>query len=230
MIEIMSASDRDYRLVLLRHGETAWSAARKHTGRTDIALTERGEAQARAAGKVVAGLGLSDPLVLTSPKRRAVHSAELAGLSDPRIDDDLVEWDYGDYEGLTTPQIRETAPGWTVFTGDVPGGESADAVGARADRVLESVAPALRLRDVVLVGHGHFSRVLIARWAGFPAREGRRFFLSTAAISVLGHDHQAATILAHNIVPPEAGRESDTEAGRESDTEAGRESDTEAGR
>ncbi|WP_245717037.1 acid phosphatase [Nocardia mikamii] len=226
----MSASDRDYRLVLLRHGETAWSAARKHTGRTDIALTERGEAQARAAGKVVAGLGLSDPLVLTSPKRRAVHSAELAGLSDPRIDDDLVEWDYGDYEGLTTPQIRETAPGWTVFTGDVPGGESADAVGARADRVLESVAPALRLRDVVLVGHGHFSRVLIARWAGFPAREGRRFFLSTAAISVLGHDHQAATILAHNIVPPEAGRESDTEAGRESDTEAGRESDTEAGR
>lgn len=215
MIEIMSASDRDYRLVLLRHGETAWSAARRHTGRTDIALTERGEAQARAAGKVVAGLGLSDPLVLTSPKQRAVHSAELAGLPDPRIDDDLVEWDYGDYEGLTTPQIRETVPGWTVFTGDVPGGESADAVGARADRVLESVAPALRTRDVVLVGHGHFSRVLIARWAGFPAREGRRFFLSTAAISVLGHDHQAATILAHNIVPPPAaGRESDTEASR----------------
>ncbi|NKY86761.1 acid phosphatase [Nocardia veterana] len=203
MIEIMSASDREYRLVLLRHGETAWSAARRHTGRTDIALTERGERQARAAATVLAGLDLSDPLVLTSPKQRAVRTAELARLPEPRIDDELVEWDYGEYEGLTTPQIRESTPGWTIFTGDVPGGESVDAVGARADRVLESVAPALRIRDVVLVGHGHFSRVLIARWAGFPAREGRRFFLSTAALSVLGHDHQARTILAHNLVPAE---------------------------
>ncbi|WP_040721263.1 acid phosphatase [Nocardia veterana] len=199
----MSASDREYRLVLLRHGETAWSAARRHTGRTDIALTERGERQARAAATVLAGLDLSDPLVLTSPKQRAVRTAELARLPEPRIDDELVEWDYGEYEGLTTPQIRESTPGWTIFTGDVPGGESVDAVGARADRVLESVAPALRIRDVVLVGHGHFSRVLIARWAGFPAREGRRFFLSTAALSVLGHDHQARTILAHNLVPAE---------------------------
>ncbi|AHH16203.1 putative phosphoglycerate mutase [Nocardia nova SH22a] len=201
MIGRMSASDRDYRLVLLRHGETAWSAARRHTGRTDIALTDRGEEQARAAEAVLADLGLSDPLVLTSPRKRAVRTAELAGLPDARVDDDLVEWDYGEYEGLTTPQIRETAPGWTVFTGEVPGGESLTEVSARADRVLESVEPALRTRDVVLVGHGHFSRVLIARWAEFPAREGRRFFLSTAAISILGHDHQARTILAHNLVP-----------------------------
>lgn len=201
MIEFMGVSDRDYRLVLLRHGETAWSAAHKHTGRTDIALTALGEQQARAAGAVLTGLDLSDPLVVASPRTRAVHTAELAGLHERRIDDDLAEWDYGDYEGLTTPQIRETAPGWTVFTGAVPGGESADAVGERADRVLESVAPALRTRDVVLVGHGHFSRVLIARWAGFAAREGRRFYLSTAAISVLGHEHRDRTVLAHNIVP-----------------------------
>ncbi len=205
MIGIMSASDRDYRLVVLRHGETAWSAARKHTGRTDIALTARGEEQARAAAPVLAELDLSDPLVLTSPRKRAVHTAELAGLQDPRVVDDLAEWDYGEYEGRTTPQIRETVPGWTIFTGVVPGGESLEAVSDRADRVLESVQPALRTRDVVLVGHGHFSRVLIARWAEFPAREGRRFFLSTAAISVLGHDHQARTILAHNLVPAQDG-------------------------
>ena len=200
MIESMSASDTGHRLILLRHGETEWSAAHKHTGRTDIALTEAGERQACAAAAVLTGLGLHDPLVCTSPRTRAVRTAALAGLHDPRIDDDLAEWDYGDYEGLTTPQIRETAPQWTVFTGAVPGGESLAQVGARADRVLESVAAPLRSRDVVLVGHGHFSRVLIARWAGFPAREGRRFFLSTAAISVLGHDHQDRTVLAHNIV------------------------------
>ncbi len=206
MIEIMSATDRDYRLVLLRHGETAWSAAHRHTGRTDIALTDRGEDQARAATSVLADLDLSDPLVLTSPRKRAMRTAELAGLADARVDDDLVEWDYGDYEGLTTPQIRETVPGWTIFTGEVPGGESMAAVSARADRVLESVTPDLRTRDVVLVGHGHFSRVLIARWAEFPAREGRRFFLSTAAVSVLGHDHQTRTVLAHNLVPVGANR------------------------
>lgn len=206
MIETMSASDRNHRLVLLRHGETAWSAAHRHTGRTDIALTDRGEEQARAAASVLTGLDLSDPLVLTSPRKRAVRTAELAGLPTAHVDDDLVEWDYGDYEGLTTPQIRETAPGWTIFTGAVPGGESLTAVSARADRVLESVESALRTRDVVLVGHGHFSRVLIARWAEFPAREGRRFFLSTAAISILGHDHQARTILAHNLVPAGADR------------------------
>ncbi|MBO0856158.1 MAG: histidine phosphatase family protein, partial [Nocardia sp.] len=109
--------------------------------------------------------------------------------------------DYGEYEGVTTARIRETAPGWTIFTGAVPGGESAEQVRIRADRVLESVRSALRERDIVLVGHGHFSRVLIARWAGFPVREGQRFFLSTAAISVLGREHHTRTILAHNLTP-----------------------------
>ncbi len=195
------ASDMDYRLVLLRHGETEWSRARKHTGRTDIPLTALGEDQARAAGPLLRALNLSDPLVLTSPMRRAVETAKLAGLLDTHIEPDLAEWDYGDYEGLTTAQIRETVPGWTVFTAAVPGGESAAEVRDRADRVLDSVSGALRERDVVLVGHGHFSRALIARWAELDIQEGRRFFMSTGAISVLGHDYQARTVLAHNLVP-----------------------------
>ncbi|MBF6174659.1 acid phosphatase [Nocardia blacklockiae] len=193
--------DTDFRLVLLRHGETEWSRARRHTGRTDVPLTPLGEEQARAAARLLSTLDLHDPLVLTSPKQRAVRTAELAGLTDPRTDADLLEWDYGDYEGITTPEIQQSVPGWTIFTGEVPGGESRAEVQARADRVLASVEPALRERDVVLVGHGHFSRALIARWAGFDVREGRRFFMSTAGVSVLGHDHQARTVLAHNLVP-----------------------------
>ncbi|MCM6775692.1 acid phosphatase [Nocardia sp. CDC159] len=200
--------DAEFRLVLLRHGETEWSKARKHTGRTDVPLTSLGREQARAAARVLDRLALRDPLVLTSPKQRAVQTAELAGLPAPRPDADLVEWDYGDYEGLTTPQIQQSVPGWTVFTHPTPGGETAEQVGARADRVLASVRSALAERDVVLVGHGHFSRVLIARWAEFDVREGRRFFLSTGAVSVLGHDHRAATVLAHNLVPETDGASS----------------------
>ena len=202
MIEPMSGSARQFRLVVLRHGETEWSKAHKHTGRTDIALTAAGEQQARGARAVLDGLGLGDdPLVLCSPRQRAVRTAALAGLADARIDDDLVEWDYGDYEGLTTPQIRESVPGWTIFTDPVPGGESAAQVQARADRVLAKVAPELPVRDVVLVGHGPFSRCLLARWAEFGVCEARRFYLSTAGISVLGHEHGTRTILAHNLVP-----------------------------
>ncbi|MBH0775730.1 acid phosphatase [Nocardia bovistercoris] len=194
----MSGID-DARVVLLRHGETAWSKLRRHTGRTDVPLTESGEEQAVAAGPLLAELGLRDPLVRTSPRRRAVHTAELAGLKGAVVDEDLAEWDYGDYEGATTPQIREQAPDWTIFTGAVPGGESAEQVGARADRVLASVAAVLPERDAVLVGHGHFSRVLIARWAELAVREGRRFAMSTAAASVLGYEHGGRTILAHNL-------------------------------
>ncbi|MGX1807674.1 acid phosphatase [Nocardia sp. NPDC055321] len=194
-------SAHDYRLVLLRHGETEWSAARRHTGRTDIPLTPTGEEQALAAGKLLEDLRLRDPLVLSSPRQRATRTAELAGLTDVRIDDDLAEWDYGAYEGLTTVEIQRTVPDWTVWTAAVPEGETAEQVGRRADRVLDSVLPELTRRDVVLVGHGHFSRVLIARWAEFGVIEGRRFFLSTAAITVLGHDYHARTILAHNLTP-----------------------------
>ncbi|MFD0363747.1 acid phosphatase [Nocardia sp. GCM10030253] len=196
----MSALD-DARLVLLRHGETTWSTQRRHTGRTDLPLTERGEEQARGAGQLLTALKLRDPLVLTSPRQRAVHTAALAGFIDTTVDDDLAEWDYGDYEGLTTAQIRETVPGWTIWTGAVPGGETAEQVRARADRVLTSVEPALPGRDIVLVGHGHFSRALIARWAELDLREGRRFTMSTGAVTVLGFEHDVRTILAHNLVP-----------------------------
>ncbi|WP_194815157.1 acid phosphatase [Nocardia sp. XZ_19_385] len=196
----MSERD-DARLVLLRHGETAWSRQRQHTGRTDLPLTELGEEQARAAGPLLAELKLRDPLVLVSPLQRAVRTAELAGFTDFTLEDNLVEWDYGDYEGLTTTQIRETAPGWTIWTGAVPGGESAAQVQARADRVLATAEPKLRERDVVLVGHGHFSRALITRWAELELIEGRRFAMSTAATTLLGYDHDDRTIHAHNLVP-----------------------------
>ncbi|MFE5284250.1 acid phosphatase [Nocardia sp. NPDC056611] len=195
-------SGGEFRLVLLRHGETAWSAARRHTGRTDVPLTEIGEAQARAAGKLLYDLDLSNPLVLSSPRQRALRTAELAGLTGVIVDDDLVEWDYGEYEGLTTPEIQRMSPGWTIWTGEVPEGETDDQVRKRADHVLATVIPELATRDVVLVGHGHFSRALIARWAEFEVTEGRRFFLSTAAVTVLGHDHRARTVLAHNLVAP----------------------------
>ncbi|MBC7304714.1 MAG: acid phosphatase [Nocardia sp.] len=193
----MSAPDA--RLVLLRHGETTWSSQRRHTSHTDLPLTQLGEAQARSAGLVLKSLELRDPLVFTSPRLRARTTAELAGLPHTEIDDDLVEWDYGDYEGITTAQIRESVPGWTVWTAPVPGGETAEQVGTRADRVLGRVEPVLPERDVVLVGHGHFSRVLIARWAEFGVGEGRRFAMSTGAVSVLGFDHDAHTIWAHNL-------------------------------
>ncbi|WP_083889590.1 acid phosphatase [Nocardia pneumoniae] len=189
------------RLVLLRHGETAWSRERRHTGRTDLPLTEHGERQAEAAGRLLTTLKLRNPLVHTSPRQRAVRTAELAGLTAAVIDNDLAEWDYGAYEGLTTPQIRESVPGWTIWTGDVPDGETADEVRARADRALATVEPVLSERDIVLVGHGHFSRVLIARWAEFEVREGRRFAMSTGALTVLGYEHDARTIHAHNLLP-----------------------------
>ncbi|BDU08124.1 acid phosphatase [Nocardia cyriacigeorgica] len=191
------------RLIVLRHGETTWSAQRKHTSITDLPLTERGEQQARAAGQLLTDLKLRTSLVYTSPRLRATHTAELAGLASAVIDTDLAEWDYGDYEGRTTAEIRETVPGWTVWTHPVPGGESAEQVRARADRVLSTVTEQLAERDVVLVGHGHFSRVLIARWCEFEVREGRRFAMSTGAVSVLGYDHGAATVRGHNLVPAE---------------------------
>lgn len=189
------------RVVLVRHGETSWSAQHRHTGRTDLPLTAAGERQATAAGPVVAGLGLRNPLILVSPRGRARRTAELAGLTGAEVEPELAEWDYGDYEGRTTPQIRTTDPGWTIWTGAVPGGESAAEIAARADRVLATTRAALPDRDVVLVGHGHFSRALIARWLGFPVREGRRFALATAGVSVLGYEHSDPTLWAHNLRP-----------------------------
>jgi broad specificity phosphatase PhoE len=178
------------RVMLLRHGETEWSASGRHTSHTDIPLTERGRERARAAGELGRRLldGHPPTLVLTSPRQRALVTAELAGLRVDDVDDRLVEWDYGDYEGRTTPEIRETDPGWTIWTHPAPAGETAGQVQARADSVLSAAATALADGDVVLVGHGHFSRVLIARWVGLPAAEGVRFAMDAASWTVLGHE------------------------------------------
>ncbi|MFE3293287.1 acid phosphatase [Rhodococcus sp. NPDC059234] len=186
------------RIVLLRHGETEWARTGRHTSHTDVPLTANGEQQARAAGARIAALGLRDPMALTSPLVRGARTAELAGLNAMPWDA-LVEWDYGDYEGLTTPEIRESVPGWTVFTHPCPGGEKAESVQARADMVLAIAASCLDERDVALVGHGHFSRALLARWAGLPVLEGRRFAASPGSLSVLGFEHGTHQIVSLNI-------------------------------
>ncbi|OZM73716.1 acid phosphatase [Amycolatopsis antarctica] len=188
-------------LFLLRHGQTEWSADGRHTGRTDIDLTGTGVEQARAARRTVAAMLGDGPVrVLASPRRRALRTAELAGLTVDETTEELGEWDYGDYEGITTAQIRETVPGWTVWTHPVPGGESAEQVGARADRVLARLGCPPVDEDVVLVGHGHFSRVLIARGLGLPAAAGVHFGLEPATVSVLGEE-RGTPQLRHLNVP-----------------------------
>ncbi|MCP2167995.1 acid phosphatase [Goodfellowiella coeruleoviolacea] len=189
---------------LIRHGQTEWSESGQHTSRTDIALTERGEQQARRCGAVLARLRGTDTaptLVLASPRQRATRTAELAGLTVDETTEELAEWDYGDYEGRTTPQIREDVPGWTVWTHPTPNGETADQVAARADRVLDRVRVALACGDVVLIGHGHFSRVLTARWLGLPANAGLHFGVDPACVSVLGHERGDPQIRRLNVPP-----------------------------
>lgn len=203
IMSVMTTNDETPpgRIVLLRHGRTEWATTGRHTGKTDVPLTGVGEEQAVAAGELIDELTLRTPLVISSPRKRALRTAELAGLTVEREWDALSEWDYGDYEGLTTPEIRRTVPHWTVWTHPCPGGESADEVGTRADLVLSVVVPALDERDVVLVGHGHFSRVLLARWLEFPVAEGKRFAMSPAAYSVLGFEHSYRQLEVHNIHP-----------------------------
>jgi len=161
-------------LYLLRHGETEWSRTGRHTSRTDLSLTPTGARRAGDAGRLLGTMrgGEQPALVASSPRTRALRTAELAGLSVGLVTEDLAEWDYGEYEGLTTPQIRETVPGWTVWTHPCPGGETAAQVAARATRVLERVRAALSDGDVILVGHGHFSRVLVATWLGLGPEAG----------------------------------------------------------
>jgi broad specificity phosphatase PhoE len=180
----------------LRHGATEWSESGRHTGRTDIPLTAEGETQARRLGDRLTGHAFD--LVLVSPLARARRTCELAGLGDEaQVEGDLLEFDYGHYEGLTTEQIREQAPGWTIWDGPCPGGESMDQVVARADRVVERVR-ALGTGDVALFAHGHILRILAARWCGLDGSEGRCFSLDTAALSVLGWEHEYATVRRWN--------------------------------
>ena len=187
------------RIVLLRHGQTEWSASGQHTSRTDIPLTDRG----RVLAEETAELGrriLRDrtpALVLTSPRARARTTAELVGLHADRVDDRLVEWDYGSYEGLTTDQIRADQPGWSIWENGAPGGESPEQVGKRADDLITDITATLADGDVVLVGHGHFSRVLMTRWIELPVVEGARLMMDAPAWALLGHYHGDVRCLDH---------------------------------
>jgi len=176
-------------IYLARHGETAWTISRQHTGRTDLPLTERGEGNARRLGERLRGLAFAR--VWTSPLRRAARTCELAGFAaKAEVDPDLVEWDYGRYEGRRTAEILAEQPDWQLFRDGCPGGESPAQVAARADRVVR------RLRDAggdaLLFSSGHFLRMLAVRWLGLEPLAGRYFVLGTASLSALGYEHHAS--------------------------------------
>ncbi|UMG91722.1 histidine phosphatase family protein [Nocardioides sp. TF02-7] len=180
-------------LWLVRHGPTEWSRAGRHTSVTDLPLLPDGEDDATSLAPRLADAGFD--LVLTSPRERARRTAALAGFPDAEVDDDLVEWAYGDYEGLTTAQIRESVPGWTVWSHPSPGGEPAAAVAERCDRV---VARARAAGRTLAFAHGHSLRVVAARWLGLAPQDGRLFRLDTATVSVLGHERETPVVLRWN--------------------------------
>jgi broad specificity phosphatase PhoE len=184
-----------HELWLIRHGETEWARLGRHTGRTDVPLTETGRDQARVLGRRLVGHRFD--LVLTSPLSRASETAALAGFgAGAVVDPDLREWDYGIFEGRLTSEIRADVPGWSIWTGPWPEGETAAQVGARADRVLER-ARAID-GDVLVFAHGHLLRVLAARWLGLPPTSGSLFSLSTATLSILGWERENAVIETWN--------------------------------
>jgi probable phosphoglycerate mutase len=174
------------KLYLARHGETEWSISGQHTGLTDIPLTERGEENGQRLGKRLQGTPFS--MVLTSPLQRARKTCELASYGDIAEDvPELVEWNYGDYEGLTSDEIHAENPGWNVFRDGCPGGESPSEIGGRVDRLIDRIRAGKG--DVLLFGHGHCLRVLTARWLGLPPGDGRLFRLNTATLSILTYEH-----------------------------------------
>jgi len=182
---------------LIRHGETAWSAAGRHTGRTDIPLTEAGRLQAEALKQRLAGRFF--PMVLTSPLARASETCRIAGYGkSAQFSDDLMEWDYGQYEGRTTASIKDEAPGWTIWTGNLPGGETLAQVTRRADNIVKLVKAAGH--DTVIFAHGHLLRILAACWLGLHPDAGRLFFLGTASLSILGYERGNGVIITWNNV------------------------------
>jgi broad specificity phosphatase PhoE len=180
-------------LFLMRHGETEWSRSGQHTSRTDLALTEEGRTRAQALGQMLKRVRAANgfALVLCSPMRRAIETCRLAGFQ-PEIEDNLHEWDYGSYEGLTSGDIQKSVPGWTIWTGPVPGGESPAQIGARADLVIQRCLTVQG--DVALFSHGHMLRVLAARWLGLAPDAGRFFGLDTGSVSALGWEHTTRVI------------------------------------
>jgi len=184
-----------HQIWLFRHGETDWSKTGQHTGRTDLRLNRAGEARARAIGRRLAGRSFA--LVLSSPLIRAVETCRLAGYEEGAVlADDLMEWDYGDYEGRRTVDIQKERPGWVIWRNGVLGGETVEAVGERADRVIARALSAGG--DVALFSHGHMLRVLTARWLGLPPAGGEFFTLGTATVSVLGFEHDYRVIVRWN--------------------------------
>ena len=188
-------STEEQKVYLLRHGETEWSLNGRHTGVTAMPLTDNGRLAARLLKPSLANVTFT--LVLTSPLQRARETCELAGLGQfTHVEPDLIEWNYGEYEGLTTEQIRSTRPGWSVFRDGCPGGESSEQVGARADRVITKVHAAAG--NVALFGHGHFTRVLAARWINLSANYGENFLLDTATLNVLGYYRESPAFMIWN--------------------------------
>lgn len=182
-------------LYLVRHGQTEWSRTGRHTGRTDVPLEEKGRAEAVAAGALLAGSSFA--LVLTSPLQRAAETCRLAGFgAGAEPTDDLLEWDYGDYEGRTSAEIRRQRPGWTIWTASVPGGETPSDVGRRVDRVIERAREAGG--DVLCFAHGHVLRVLAARWTGLPPVGGRLLALDAGSVSVLGWERETPVVARWN--------------------------------
>jgi broad specificity phosphatase PhoE len=186
------------KLWIVRHGETEWSARGQHTSRTDLPLTEGGEREAKALKPLLTGRQFD--IVRSSPRQRAVRTAELAGF-EPALDNDLEEWDYGELEGLTTDEICARYPGWSIWDGPWPGGERPEQVAARADRVLERVLALPAVAEALVFSHGHMLRALSARWLGRPATDGRLFALGTATVGVLGWEHGAPAIDHWNVPP-----------------------------
>ncbi len=197
-------------LYLVRHGETAWSLSGQHTGRTDIPLTARGEQEAR---RLAAPLGaVTFSRVFTSPRRRARRTCELVGLGGvAAVEPDLAEWDYGEYEGLRSEEIRQRRPGWNLFRDGSPKGESPRDVSERADRVIARYRPIAGA--IAIFSHGHFGRVLAARWIGLPVVQARHLVLSTASVSILGYEHdrpdedESAIVLWNVVVASPAASE-----------------------
>ncbi|HWH95262.1 MAG TPA: histidine phosphatase family protein [Baekduia sp.] len=183
---------------LVRHAETEWSKTHRHTGRTDVPLTDTGRRHAEALRERLADASFA--AVLVSPLSRARETAELAGLgSVAQVREDLVEFDYGEYEGITTTEIRKTRPGWLLWRDGSPGGETPDDVGARADRIVAEALAADGDGDVALIAHGHVLRVVAARWLEQPASFGGRLALATGALCRLGFERETRVIRAWNV-------------------------------